>query len=119
MFSWSRANRETAQAPRHPQEPGFENQQQLRREGLRVQSPEGIERRSSRKNGGLQNVSRTPTCAAKGMPTVVPGPKKSPRAPDGTRSCFPLVTGRVCVQAGLRHRAVTLARLFTGVGRAL
>ncbi len=33
----------------------------------------------------IQNVSRTPTCAAKGMPTVVPGPKKSPSAPAGTR----------------------------------
>jgi transposase len=35
-----------------------------------------------------QNVSLTPSCAAKGMPTVVPGPKKSPRAPPGTRSCL-------------------------------
>ena len=27
-----------------------------------------------------------PSCAAKGIPTVVPGPKKSPSAPAGTRN---------------------------------
>src|SRR5439155_19069415 len=65
-----------------------------------------------------QNVSLTPNCAAKGMPTVVPGPKKSPRAPPGTRSWFRLVMGFVCVQAGSRQKAVALAGLFTGVGNA-
>src|SRR5260370_34960418 len=64
-----------------------------------------------------QNVSFTPTWAAKGMPTVVPGPKKSPRAPAGTSNYLPLVTGTE--HAGVGQSAVTLARLFTGTGRAL
>ena len=34
----------------------------------------------------VQKLSRTPNCAANGMPTVVPGPKKSPSAPAGTRN---------------------------------
>ena len=41
----------------------------------------------------IQNVARTPNCVAKGIPTVVPGPKKSPRAPAGLRSCLRLVIG--------------------------
>src|SRR5271157_3001281 len=40
-----------------------------------------------------QNVTRTPSCAANGIPTVVPGPKKSPKAPSGISSCFRLVRG--------------------------
>ena len=32
----------------------------------------------------LQKFTRTPIWAANGMPTVVPGPKKSPRPPAGT-----------------------------------
>src|SRR5206468_6546151 len=64
-----------------------------------------------------QNVSFAPTSAANGMPTVVPGPKKSPRAPAGTSNCLPLVTGTK--QAGVGQSAVTLAILFTGTGNAL
>src|SRR5712691_9546367 len=30
-----------------------------------------------------QKLSRIPSCAANGMPRVVPGPKKSPKAPAG------------------------------------
>ncbi len=55
-----------------------------------------------------QNVSRTPICAANGMPTVVPGPKKSPSAPAGTRNWFRLVIGCVCVQAAFKQNAVML-----------
>src|SRR5437764_14772875 len=64
-----------------------------------------------------QNVSLTPSWAAKGMPTVVPGPKKSPRAPAGTSSCLPLVTGTEHIGSG--QSAVTFARLSVGTGRAL
>jgi len=35
-----------------------------------------------------QKISLIPNCAANGMPTVVPGPKKSPKAPAGTRNCL-------------------------------
>jgi hypothetical protein len=48
----------------------------------------------------FQNASRIPICAAKGMPTVVPGPKKSPKAPAGNSSCFRLVTGTSWLQVG-------------------
>src|ERR1700757_2793871 len=63
-----------------------------------------------------QNVTRTPNCAAKGMPTVVPGPKKSPSAPAGTSNWLGLVIG--ALHAGVGHSAVALVRLFTGVGNA-
>ena len=33
-----------------------------------------------------QNVNRTPNWMAKEIPTVVPGPKKSPNAPPATRN---------------------------------
>src|SRR5579859_3688703 len=65
----------------------------------------------------LQNLNLTPNCAAKGIPTVVPGPKKSPSAPAGMRRSLMLLTGLVTVQAAFRHRAVTLAVLSTGMGR--
>ena len=64
-FSWSRANRETAIETRHSKKLASKINTAPKRRVGRVPSPEGIERRSSRKNGGLQNVSRTPTCAAK------------------------------------------------------
>src|SRR5260370_12159051 len=64
-----------------------------------------------------QNVSFAPTWAAKGMPTVVPGPKKSPRAPAGTSNCLPLVTGTE--HAGVAQRAVTFAGSFTRTVSAL
>src|ERR1700675_2261535 len=64
-----------------------------------------------------QKVSLTPSWAAKGMPTVVPGPKKSPRAPAGTSNCLPPVTGTEHVGSG--QSAVTFARSLTGIGRAL
>jgi hypothetical protein len=48
----------------------------------------------------FQNASRIPICAAKGMPIVVPGPKKSPKAPAGNSSCFRLVTGTSWLQVG-------------------
>src|SRR6266436_9949505 len=70
-----------------------------------------------RKNVG-QKMSFRPSWAAKGMPTVVPGPKKSPRAPAGTRSRLALVMGVAWVQAGLRQKAVALLRSLTRVGRA-
>jgi len=43
----------------------------------------------------IQKLNRIPNCAANGMPTVVPGPKKSPNAPAGTRNWFKLVIGCV------------------------
>jgi hypothetical protein len=55
-----------------------------------------------------QKLRRAPICAAKGMPTVVPGPKKSPNAPAGKVNCCRLVTGFVVVHAGLVQIAVTL-----------
>src|SRR3989442_3615447 len=58
-----------------------------------------------------------PNLGANGIPEVVPGPKKSPKAPAATRTSFGLLIGRVCVQLGSRQKAVALARLFTGVGR--
>jgi hypothetical protein len=58
--------------------------------------------RQERKERHPQNVKRTPSWAVKGIPTVVPGPKKSPSAPAGTLRSL-RVTGRVEVQAALRH----------------
>src|SRR3974377_810348 len=57
-----------------------------------------------------------PSCAAKGMPTVVPGPKKSPSAPAGTANWLRLVIGTL--HAGVGQRAVAFAMLFTGAGSA-
>lgn len=60
-----------------------------------------------------QKVSRAPICAAKGMPMVVPGPKKSPRPPAGMPSCLRLVATQfaaledVGVQAGIEAALVT------------
>src|SRR5208283_3464484 len=65
-----------------------------------------------------QNVNLMPTCAAKGMPTVVPGPKKSPSAPAGKRNWLREVIGWVCVQEAFKQKAVALERLLTGVGKA-
>src|SRR5215472_10751635 len=65
-----------------------------------------------------QKLTLTPNWAANGIPTVVPGPKKSPKAPASTRSWFKLVIGFVMLQSGLRQNAVALARLLTGVGNA-
>src|SRR5580658_5616376 len=56
----------------------------------------------------FQNVTLTPICAANGMPTVVPGPKKSPNPPSGISSCFRLVTGAVWEQDALVQTLVTL-----------
>src|SRR5258708_2178389 len=66
----------------------------------------------------VQKASLMPNCAAKGMPTVVPGPKKSPNAPAGARSWLRLVIGFVNVQSAFRQKAVAFARLFTGVESA-
>ena len=55
-----------------------------------------------------QNVNLTPTCAAKGMPTVVPGPKKSPNTPAATLNWLRLVIGTP--HAGVGQRAVAFAR---------
>jgi len=44
-------------------------------------------------------LTRKPDCAAKEMPTVVPGPKKSPNASPGRRNWLMLVMGCVEVQA--------------------
>lgn len=55
-----------------------------------------------------QKLKRRPNWPAKGTPTVVPGPKKSPKAPAGTRNWFRLVMGWVRVQAALRQNAVAL-----------
>ena len=41
------------------------------------------------------------------MPTVVPGPKKSPNAPPGTRNWFRLAMGFVVVQSALVQMSVT------------
>ena len=48
------------------------------------------------------------------MPTVVPGPKKSPNAPAGTRKWLGLVMGVVCVQLAFRQIAVALFTSLTG-----
>ena len=72
----------------------------------------------SRATQSVQKLNRTPICAANGIPTVVPGPKKSPSAPAGTRNWFRLVIGRVCVHDAFRQNAVALYKLFTGVGSA-
>src|ERR1700719_147495 len=85
-------------------------------EAYQVAAPRRSNEGTRRGKAG-QNVSLTPSWAAKGMPTVVPGPKKSPRAPAGTSNCFPLVTGTEHVGSG--QSAVTFARSFTGMGRAL
>ena len=58
------------------------------------------------------------SCAADGIPTVVPGPKKSPGAPAGTSNWFGLLIGRVSVQDGFTQKAVAFATSFTGVGSA-
>src|SRR6266853_122840 len=42
----------------------------------------------------------THNCAANGMPTVVPGPKKSPNPPARTSSCLKLVMGTKVEHAG-------------------
>ena len=60
-----------------------------------------------------QKLNLTPSCAAKGIPTVVPGPKKSPSAPAGTRKSFS-VTGRVEVQAAFKQYCVTFPSWFGG-----
>src|SRR5467141_3767877 len=88
---------------------------QSRNEAYQVAAPRRSNEGTQREKFG-QNVSFTPSWAAKGIPTVVPGPKKSPRAPAGTSNCLPLVTGTE--QAGVGQSAVTFARLFTGTGRA-
>src|ERR1700739_985798 len=48
-----------------------------------------------------QKLTRTPSCAAKGMPTVVPGPKKSPRPPAGIANCCRRVIGFVGEPGGV------------------
>src|SRR6266478_10124642 len=63
-----------------------------------------------------QKLSRIPNCAANGIPTVVPGPKKSPKAPAGTLNWFKLVIGRVWVQPAFKQNAVAFAVSFTGNG---
>src|SRR6266436_2796043 len=65
-----------------------------------------------------QKASFMRNCAAEGMPTVVPGPKKSPNAPAVARSWLRLVIGFVNVQSAFRQKAVQFARLFTGVESA-
>ena len=51
---------------------------------------------------------RTPSWAAKGIPTVVPGPKKSPQPPDGISSCGRLVRGVGFAQVGSVQIPVTV-----------
>src|SRR5271157_1042957 len=65
-----------------------------------------------------QNVTRTPTCAANGIPTVVPGPKKSPKPPAGISSCFRLVTGiyRLGSQVGKSPQIVVALPLAISFG---
>src|ERR1700686_2365564 len=89
---------------------------QSRNEAYQVEASRRSNEGRRREKAG-QNVSLRPSWAAKGTPTVVPGPKKSPRAPAGTSNCLPLVTGTEHVGSG--QSAVTFARLFTGMGRAL
>src|SRR5208282_1541642 len=59
---------------------------------------------------------RTPSWAANGIPTVVPGPKKSPKAPSGISSCFKLVIGTVWEQSATVQTLVTLVIPVTGSG---
>jgi len=50
------------------------------------------------------------------MPTVVPGPKKSPRAPAGPQL---LAAGKPATEhLGVGHSAVTFARLFDWNGHS-
>src|SRR6202023_1969896 len=57
-----------------------------------------------------QKVNFSPNCAANGIPTVVPGPKKSPSAPPGTFNCLALVMGFVCEQSAFKQNAVAFVR---------
>ena len=65
-------------------------------------------------------MKRTPTWAAKGIPTVVPGPKKSPSPPAGIANWLSRVTGVVLVQAAFVQMSVTLpeAACAEGTGNA-
>src|SRR5271169_4493854 len=71
----------------------------------------------------LQNVTRTPNCAANGMPTVVPGPKKSPSPPAGNSNCFcglVMATGdgqAANEDAATEQTMVAFAKSLTGLGR--
>src|SRR5882724_5974350 len=68
--------------------------------------------------GPPQKLKRNPNWAANGIPTVVPGPKKSPSPPAGTRNWFKLVIGFVWLQSGFRQNAVAFERSLTGTGNA-
>jgi hypothetical protein len=63
-----------------------------------------------------QNVTRAPTWAANGIPTVVPGPKKSPKAPPATCSWFGLLIGSVDEQAAFVQMSVTLPACASAAG---
>ena len=56
----------------------------------------------------FQKIIRTPNCAANGIPTVVPGPKKSPSPPAGIPNCFALLIGSIAVHPLFTHTSVTL-----------
>ena len=49
------------------------------------------------------------------MPTVVPGPKKSPRAPAGWSNWFTLVRGAVCEHVLFVHTLVMFPYWLAGI----
>src|ERR1700739_4321775 len=63
-----------------------------------------------------QKLTRTPSRAAKGMPTVVPGPKKSPRPPAGTANCCRREIGCVAEHAAWAQRSVMLPAIAWAAG---
>jgi hypothetical protein len=63
-----------------------------------------------------QNVTRAPICAANGIPTVVPGPKKSPSAPPATRNWFGLLIGSVDEHDESVQMSVTLPVCASALG---
>jgi hypothetical protein len=64
-----------------------------------------------------KKVTRVPNRAAKGMPTVMSGPKKSPRLSAGMLSCLRLLTGEgVLMASGDVDR---VGRLVVGVDEGM
>src|SRR5712692_7563206 len=77
-----------------------------------------LRRRRMQERLGNQKLIRTPSCAENGVPTVVPGPKKSPRAPAGTFKSPRLRIDRVTVQVAFRQMCIALASSPGGTGSA-
>src|ERR1700730_5411739 len=68
--------------------------------------------------GASQKLTRIQNRATNGIPTVVPGPKKSPKAPAGILKSFILRIGLVFVQSAFKQRSVALPSWLAGTGNA-